>query len=141
MDKSPSGQVRLDQLDGPVLLVEDNAIVAIDTEENLRDLGVKDVVLAYDLDQAETIIGETHLSAAILDFNLPDGNSAKLADQLTEKGIPFIFATGMSGTDDLPERFASHTILVKPFTERDICQALDKLVGLTEAKREDPSRS
>lgn len=121
----------LDQLDGPVLLVEDNAIVAIDTEENLLDLGIKEVKLAYDVEQAEEIIKTTRLSAAILDYNLPDGTSTTLADQLKQKGVPFIFATGVADPESLPDRFISHTLLVKPFTEVDICNALSSLVGLT----------
>lgn len=116
--------------EGPILLVEDNVIIAMDAEELIRDFGAPDVITARTVTEAHEKIDQHSFFAAILDFNLEDETSSTIADRLSELGVPFVFATGFSSTDDLPDRFASHTLLDKPFTASDLAQAFDNLAGI-----------
>lgn len=51
-----------------------------------------------------------------------------MADELSRRGIPFVFTTGF-GSSSLPERFQNAAIMEKPFRLRDIQQALGALQG------------
>ena len=105
---------------GDVLIVEDNVIIAMDVEDIVRGLGAADVHLASSVEDALSAIDENRIDAAILDFHLEDGTSEIIGDRLIEKDIRFVFATGYSDTDLLPERFQSCRLLKKPYTANDI---------------------
>ncbi len=75
---------------GDVLIVEDNFIIAMNTEELVTELGAALVHLASMRNQALSAIRTADITAAILDFNLENGISATVADALHERGIPFV---------------------------------------------------
>ncbi|WP_298919085.1 response regulator [uncultured Algimonas sp.] len=110
---------------GDVMIVEDNFIIAMDAEELVTELGASAVHLASDIAGALALLSAQTLTAAILDFNIEGGTSEAVADALTEKGVPFVFATGYSDTSMLPERYKALRLLKKPYSRDDIAEAFE----------------
>ncbi len=107
-----------------VLVVEDSMIIALDTEESLRQLGVKTVSSANSVAAALDSIADDPPHFAILDYNLGDEASEPVARRLVELGIPFVFATGYgSDAKDLHNKGAQD-ILMKPYARDDIAALL-----------------
>jgi DNA-binding response OmpR family regulator len=110
-----------------VLIVEDEALIAMLMEEMLVELGFEVLGPATRLQGAMAIAQVESFELAILDVNLGSEQSFPVADVLAGRGIPFIFATGY-GTDGLSARFRQAITLPKPFAsdqlERAIFQAL-----------------
>ena len=101
---------------GDVLVVEDNFIIAMDVEELVAELGATSVHLSTNCNDALAIIAQTDLTAAILDFNIDGGTSQPIADALRTRNIPFIFATGYSHDDLIPDGYRDIPVLIKPYT-------------------------
>ena len=114
---------------GNVLVVEDNIIIAMDAEDLVTSLGATRVHGAASVEQARLVLEHETLQAAILDYNLEGETSEAIADALAARGTPFVFATGYSGLEALPERFADRTLLEKPYTAEDIADAFAGMLG------------
>ena len=98
-----------------LLVVEDEALVAMAMEDMLSDLGciVVDVAgtLAQALSRIDALAGE--LDGAVLDVNLGGERVYPAADALARLGVPFIFATGY-GPDGLRQLYPQVPVLAKP---------------------------
>ncbi|HEX6142683.1 MAG TPA: PAS domain-containing protein [Geminicoccaceae bacterium] len=110
-----------------VLLVEDNALVALDLKCTLDAIGHATVGPAATLQQALTLAEEDGLDAAILDVNLGDDTVFDVAERLAARKIPFAFATGYNASEVLPERHRARPTLRKPYTEAEVEKLLDRL--------------
>lgn len=99
-----------------VLIVEDNYIIALDTEDMLQELGVETVRMANSISQALTMIAERVPGYAFVDVNLGEEKSFVVAQKLRELGVPFAFATGYGSPDDFPPHFAAMPIVAKPYS-------------------------
>jgi CheY-like chemotaxis protein len=112
-----------------LLLVEDEAMVAMMLEEMLIDLGcvVVDVAgsLSRGLSLAETAEG---LDAAVLDVNLGGEKVYPVAEKLAASGVPFIFSTGYGLAGIAPD-FQRFPALAKPFTPKALEAALLTALG------------
>lgn len=117
-----------------VLVVEDSLILAVDLEAGLRRLGARNVYVSGNLEDALVIAEGTELDVAILDINLKDRASFPVADRLTERGIPFIFATGYGRDWQFPERFDAVPVLAKPFTTTALQGAIEAALAATHNK-------
>lgn len=107
-----------------VLLVEDSMIIALDCEDNLRDLGARDVWTAASVDRAMALIVERQFDFALLDYNLGDETSVAVANALVAKGVRFAFATGYG---EAPEILGSpHPIAVvrKPYNAAALAEVV-----------------
>ena len=109
------------------LIVEDNLIIAMAAEVILLDLGAHHVDTAASVDQALRSIERTRPSFALLDLNLGNESSIKVAQKLKEIGVPFIFATGYGERAPIPEQLASAPVVQKPYTLEVVENALGKL--------------
>ena len=106
-----------------ILVVEDEMLVLMETENMRADLGCDAVVAAATNEQATALIDAQHFDAALLDLNLNGVRSYPVADRLAERGVPFAFATGYGG-HGLRAGDRDRPLLVKPFE----CGALGKLI-------------
>lgn len=111
-------------LSGMVLLVEDNLIIALDTEEMFRELGADRVEIASSVSDALRLIGEAVPTFALLDLNLGAESSIPVAERLCDLNVPIAFASGYGDTYDLPARLAAYPILDKPYTVTMLREAL-----------------
>lgn len=116
-------------MSGPqtILIVEDDALIAMMMEDFLDVLGKTHAGTADTVDSALELVAAGGIDAAILDVNLRAGEkSFPVADALAERGVPFVFATGGSG-DLVDPAWRDRPTLAKPFTMDGIAQALDSL--------------
>ena len=115
-----------DDLPQRVLLIEDNMIIALDTEEMLRELGVAEVYVSGSVTQALRAIDKDKPDFAVLDFNLGEESSEPVARQLARDGVPFVLATGYSAKEVRFEELGARAILKKPYDKSDLAKALTR---------------
>lgn len=107
-----------------VLLVEDNMIIALDTEDGLRDAGVKSVSVESSVSGALCAIKKREPDFAIVDFNLGSESSSKVAEELSRRGVRFVLATGYSELGSELEELGAQGLIRKPYGADDIERAL-----------------
>jgi DNA-binding response OmpR family regulator len=110
-----------------ILVVEDDPLLAMAVEDVLRHAGADIAGPADTLNQAEELVAEDRLSAAILDIRLYDQEVWPVARQLAENGVPFLFYSGHFDRSTLPAEYADHPILTKPARSIQIVAALARL--------------
>lgn len=99
-----------------ILIVEDEPLISMMLEDFLDALGYRLAACVDRVDDALEHVARGGFSAALLDVNLRDGETSwPIADALSDRGQPFILATG-GGNDAVPERHAGVPVLSKPYT-------------------------
>jgi CheY-like chemotaxis protein len=104
-----------------VLVVDDEALIAMLVEDMLSDLGCETVGPAYQLSEALTMAREADFDCAILDLNLEGQTTYPVAKVLRARNIPFAFASGYA-VSDLGEGFGDVPVLHKPFNTAHLGQ-------------------
>jgi len=117
-----------DTLRHRVLLVEDEAMVAMLVEDMLEDLGHELVKVASRLEDALAAAKDEAIDLAILDLNLAGVLTYPAADVLKQRGISFIFSTSY-GSAGLKEAYTSRPTLQKPFDQQALGQAIKAAVA------------
>jgi CheY-like chemotaxis protein len=97
-----------------VLIVEDDPIIALDFEDTILGLGVKQVRTAGNVAKALEMITERAPDFALLDVGLIREKSFAVAERLEALRIPFVFITGYGADVRLPAAFAHRPRLPKP---------------------------
>ncbi len=107
-----------------LLVVEDEALVAMMLEDMLADLGCIVTGVAGSVAQALRILARNGgLDAAILDVNLGGQKIYPVADLLVEREVPFVFCTGY-GPLDLMTRYPMSQVLSKPYLPEALASVL-----------------
>ena len=81
-----------------VLVLEDSVLVAMAIEATLADAGYEAVV-AGSLAAAHERLARSPVDAALLDLQLPDGNSLELARELEQRGCPVAICSGVDSAE------------------------------------------
>jgi DNA-binding response OmpR family regulator len=116
-----------------VLVVEDEALVAMLVEDELLDAGAE-VLGSARLDDALRLVevaaaaGGGGLSAAVLDIDLGGQHVGPVADRLAALGVPFLFATGCGENRDTGGHGAA-PVLEKPFSPESLVAAVEALAS------------
>jgi DNA-binding NtrC family response regulator len=108
-----------------VLIVEDDAIIALDFEDTMLGFGVKTVRTAASVAKALEMIADRAPDFALLDVGLAHEKSFAIAERLDALKIPFAFVTGYGSAGAFPVAFAHTPTLSKPCST-DALQALLK---------------
>ena len=116
----------IETLPSRVLLVEDGMIIAMDTEETLRDLGVAEVTIAAKVSSALKELEAESYDLAVLDYNLGTESSEPVAVKLNELGVPFWLATGYGEMADRLEEIGALGVLTKPYGKDELRRMLGK---------------
>lgn len=111
-------------LTGRALLVEDNAVVALDAEDMLRGLGFADVDIASTTLRAMDLLRTHTYSAALVDLQLKDGSAAGVLDAMVRMGLPFVIASGYAAGSESPALHGGAPRIDKPYGEQDLAAAL-----------------
>lgn len=109
-----------------VLVVEDEALVAMLVEDALMDAGAEVVGPVATVADALELLRLQLPEAAVLDLNLAGETSTPVADELARRGVPFVVATGY-GADGLPPGHGNVPVLAKPYDPADLTAALARL--------------
>lgn len=114
-----------------LLIVEDEAIIALDLAETARRAGF---VVAGPYGDAAGALRDLERAvpdAAVLDVNLGNGNtSEELAERLQEMGVPFLFLSGHTSSKfEMFARFPGVNRIAKPCMPDDLLGALGDLVA------------
>ena len=105
-----------------VLIVEDDAIIALDFEDTILGFGVKTVRTASNVVRALELIADRAPDFALLDVSLASGKSFAVAERLQTMQIPFVFISGYGSKVVLPLALRDTPMLPKPCTT-DLLQA------------------
>lgn len=110
------------------LIVEDEELVAMHLADLLQEWELEVVGPAYDVSDAQRLIGSSPPDAAILDVNLGQETSAPVARRLRELGRPFLLATA-SRREQLEATLRGAPIVPKPVSERMLRWELSALLA------------
>lgn len=125
-----NGEARLPLEGRRILVVEDEALVAMLLEDELVDAGARVIGPATTVGDAlrlvEAAAADGGIDAAVLDIGLEDGTAVPLADRLAARGVPFLFATGY-GEDCDTGGHRGMPVLRKPFHGRQLVDAVASL--------------
>lgn len=112
-----------------VLLLEDDALISLDTEDMLLSLGAARVHVAHSLEEAEEIVAREQLDAAVLDLVIGARRSEDLARRLVERCLPVIFASGYNDAGAVAEGLDGLPTVQKPYTAQALEMALIAALG------------
>lgn len=112
-----------------ILIVEDDALIAMELEERLQDMGYDVLGPAATVEEAQTAIAASRPDAALLDSNLAGVSSTELAAGLAANGVPVAFCTGYDTIKNLPPQLQNAPILTKPIGDADLLKVLKQLVA------------
>jgi len=111
-----------------VLLVDDDPLVLLSTEDMLRELGHEPIAIGSPKKALEFLRAGDPPDLAILDFAMPEMTGVALAELIKETcpALPLLLATGYSDrskvTTDLPR-------LSKPYTTVELARQIELLAG------------
>jgi CheY-like chemotaxis protein len=117
-----------------VLVVEDEALVAMLLEDMLEDLGCKVLGPMMRVSEALAFVAEhgADIDVAILDVNLAGERSFPVAEALRARGAPFILSTGYDDVG-IDEGWRGGPILRKPFLANQLESILREALGAAPA--------
>ncbi len=110
-----------------LLLVEDEALIAMQVEDMLEELGCRVSAQPGGVADALVAVAAGGFAAALLDLSLGGEAAWPVADALAERAIPFAFCSG--STDGVPPRHAAVPVLTKPYGSGQLRVVVDQLLG------------
>jgi DNA-binding response OmpR family regulator len=111
-----------------VLIAEDESLVGIQLEEDLRSAGYSILGPFSTLELATQASRRECFDLAILDINLNGKMVYPLAEELSARGVPFIFLSGYISAD-LPKRFRESLRIMKPHDPAVLIEEMQKAVS------------
>jgi CheY-like chemotaxis protein len=109
-----------------VLVVEDDAIIALDLAKSLVRFGVGVVEIANSEKDALDYLDVETPDFVLLDFHLGAENALEVARVLSERGIPFALATGSARDDLSVSDLGNPPVLEKPVDPDELQIVLGK---------------
>lgn len=107
-----------------ILLVEDEALVAVMLEDMLADFGCILAGSAATVSEALAAVeAATEIDAAILDVHLGGEKVFPVADILASRGVAIVFSTAY-GPADLADRYPRARIIQKPYRPEALAELL-----------------
>lgn len=116
-----------------LLIVEDEPLVAFDTEYFLREEGFEIVATVDRVAHAMTVIrGEQEIDLILVDVGLADGSGIDVARAAKDEGIPALFVTGAcpDGARDV-----ATGCLSKPYAQRDLLAAISAIEAVLDGRK------
>ena len=119
-----------------VLVVEDEALIALGISEMLTDAEGVPVGPAASIREARQLIRNVAvLDAAVLDVNLADGSVTPILEALSARGIPTVIYTGGVVPEDVRQRHPNLIALSKPVLPARLIGELRKAIGTSGPRR------
>jgi DNA-binding response OmpR family regulator len=102
-----------------VLLVEDEPMIAMNTQMLLSAIGIDQVHTASTVSEAFELIDREDFDFAILDISLGDESGVPVAERLCRDAVRLVITTGFEDVD-LPPGCEGTPILRKPYRLKDL---------------------
>jgi DNA-binding NtrC family response regulator len=113
-----------------VLIIEDEALIAMAVESCLRDAGAAVVKITNSVAFAQRALDEGNLfDGAVVDLHVADGDASPLVQILSERGIFVVITTGYEVDRRQPALGRAIAILRKPHTDSDLINALGRAIN------------
>jgi CheY-like chemotaxis protein len=106
-----------------VFLVEDEVMIRMMVADMLEELGHSVAAEAGEIGEAVRLVQSTEFDLAILDVNVNGKVITPVAELITARNRPFIFATGY-GSSGLPQEYRDRPALQKPFQLETLAQVI-----------------
>ncbi len=118
--KAPAGFRR-------ILVVEDDALLAMSIEQALMDAGAGEVILCSSTEEALASLRDDRPDAMVLDVHLADRDDgwalAELVNEVGPRPPRIVFSTG--APQDIPQAIAElGSVLEKPYDPADLIEAI-----------------
>lgn len=112
-----------------LLVVEDEPLVAFDTERFLTDNDYHVVATVDTVAQALACLDQAEIHLVLVDVSLADGSGVDVARQAHRRGVPVMFVTG-----DCPDggEAVAAGCLAKPYSPRTLLTAIRAVEGWLE---------
>lgn len=117
-----------------LLVVEDDAMLAMALDLTLSNLGCDVVGVASSLGEAVPLACEAAIDGAILDVNLAGEKVYPVADILAARKIPFVFTTGY-GRACLRDRDRARPVLQKPYDPEALAKIAEQWCNRAAGRR------
>lgn len=115
-----------------ILVLEGEPLISMELESILCDEKLGKPVCLTSCRAASMWLSIETPKIAILDLRLPDGGTAKLAEELAERQVPFIIhSTRKPDEIRVPEVFVGRPWLLKLASPRDLVSAFSTALGPT----------
>lgn len=123
---------------GKVLVLEDEALVALDLQRVLRDAGFRTVGPATTLADIQRLIERGAIDCTILDLDVDRRAPLPIADLLAFADVPFVFLAAGSRMV-VPTRHRHRPIVRKPFSRDALLSAVEQaMAGRRQAANDNP---
>jgi CheY-like chemotaxis protein len=111
-----------------ILIVEDEALVALELQFAFEDEGAEIVGPALSLMKAlETATHDAEIDLALLDVDIAGENVFPVAELLRRRGVPFAFHTGHASRSELGALFPGTVTFIKPAMAEALIAHLRKI--------------
>ena len=111
-----------------VLIVEDDAFIALDIECVMESAGFEIIDTVGRVDRALDLLDQKKPDLALLDYNLGDENSVPIARKLGLMNVPFMFISGQTRETVLAEMDEEHLVVTKPFVPDHLISQAHSLI-------------
>ncbi len=111
-----------------ILIVEDEAFIAMALEAAFEEAGATVVGPAATLDEAMHLTASKELDGAVLDIDLAGLDVFPAADNLVKRQVPFVFQTGHGQRRELKINYPEVRVCKKPIARDDLLRALAELL-------------
>ena len=112
-----------------VLVVEDDPLIAMDLEERLLEAGCTVVGSAPRIPDALEMIRSQPIDLALLDVRVAGEVVYPVAEELVDRGVPFIFATGYAA-GYLPAEYRGYPRVTKPYKVEKLLKLIDRALAM-----------
>ena len=107
-----------------ILIAEDEAMIALDLESVLQDLGCEIIGPVADVADLLQQFEAHHPDGALLDINLRGKQVFAVLPRLIQQGVPVIITSGYDDVTLIPQDFRELPRISKPFNQtalRELC--------------------
>jgi CheY-like chemotaxis protein len=107
------------------LVLDDDLLIALDIEQILQGAGAGEVTCVANLaDAFAAVRNQAPFAVAIVDIDLGAEDSMMIAAALQERGVPFVFLTGVGGDDPRARQYPQAPVVDKPYQAGELLTAL-----------------
>ncbi len=113
-----------------ILIIEDNEIIVKGLKYLLEQEGFS-ITTAFNVEDANNIIGKMEIDLIVLDITLPDGSGFELCEYVKQyTDIPVIFLTAKDEEQDIVKGLdmGAEDYIVKPFKSRELVSRINNVL-------------